>query len=93
MKKTINQHEFCNEMMTYGFTYDGCVALYNHYRQEENIMGYYIEFNPIQISSEFTEYSSVEEHNKDYDCDLKTIEEIEEHCLVIKHPSGFLCAN
>ena len=93
MKKTINQREFCNEMMGYGFTYDGCIALYKHYEQIEWDMGQDIEFDPIEISGEFNEYSSIEEYNADYHCDLKTIEEIEEHCLVIEHASGFLCAN
>lgn len=93
MKKTINQYEFIDTMRFYGFSYDGCVALLNHYKKIENDMGYEVEFDPIEISDDFTEYSSIDEYNARYESDFKTIEEIEEHCLVIEHTSGFLCAN
>ena len=68
MKDTIAIHQFRDEMIKdrYGFSYGGATALYEYFMDLEEDTGEEMEFDPIAISCEFSEYESLKELNENY---------------------------
>ncbi len=89
MKKTITQFDFVNEFTAIrpdNFTREALFALYNWYEELEIDTGVNIEFDPIAICCDFTEYDSLAEVKEAYD-DIETIEDLEDQTIVIEVPN------
>ena len=70
MKTTINQYEFASWFEQHrpnNFSYKGRQALFEMLESYENDTGEEIEFDPIALCCEYTEYEDMEEFWKDYD--------------------------
>jgi len=70
MKKTVNFYEFRNwfkQNRPDNFTYDGLVALWEMLEEYEDSTGEEIEFDPIALCCEYSEYEDMEEFWQDYD--------------------------
>ncbi len=85
MKITINESEFCHEFKKIrpdNFSYEGLQALFEYLEQYEEDIGEELEFDPIAICCDFTEYENIKELQEDYP-DIETIEELERNTTVI----------
>ena len=70
MKTTVNFYEFrnwFNQNRPGSFSADGLVALFEYFEQYEANTGKEIDFDPIAIYCEYTEYENIAEFHKDYD--------------------------
>jgi glycerophosphoryl diester phosphodiesterase len=70
MKKTINFYDFRNWFKQYrpnNFSESGLQALWEMLEEYEDSTGKEIEFDPIALCCEYTEYEDMEEFWKDYD--------------------------
>ena len=103
MFDTVTRNDFIewfrkSEQRKNQFTYEGLDALFDHLEEYEESTGEKIEFDPIAICCEFTEYENIEEYNQDY-TPVKSIDAIRELTTVIEtrngdHPyKGFLIQN
>ena len=68
MKDTIAIHQFRDEMIKdrYGFSYGGATALYEYLMDLEEDTGIEMEFDPVSIRCDYSEYDSLEELNSNY---------------------------
>ena len=84
MIDTVTEHTFIDTMATKnnGFSYEGSKALFNYLEQLEEDTGTQIEFDPIALRCEYTEYKNFEELQEDYQ-DIKTLEDLQDHTQVI----------
>jgi hypothetical protein len=80
-------HEF-NKCRPDNFTYDGLAALYDYFEQYSEDTGENIEFDPIAVCCEYTEYENLEEFKGDYNADVETIEDIRDYTTVIEIPNS-----
>lgn len=91
MKMTLNFYQFCDnwpESRKEQFSYYGKKAIFEYLEELEDVTGEQIEFDPIAICCDFTEYCDLEElQSTDYP-DIKTMEELEENTIVIKCEDG-----
>ena len=55
----------------------------------EEDMGEQIEFDPIAICCDYSEYKNLDEIKKEYD-DIKTIEDLEEQTSVMQFDEGLI---
>lgn len=88
MIDTVTEHTFIDTMATKdnGFSYEGSRALYNYLEDYEQDTETQIEFDPIALRCEYTEYKNFEEIKKEYDtdyCTLETLEDLQDHTQVI----------
>jgi len=68
----------------YNYTTAGLRALFNYFEQLEDDMGRQIEFDPVAICCEYTEYDRIEDFWCDYDQeDYPDIDAIENETIVI----------
>lgn len=89
MKETVTRHRFidgfreCNREEN--FSYEGREALYEYFTEVE-YDGFEIEYDPIAICCEYTEYTSIEEFNEEYGKSYEDYDELEEDgiCFVIR---------
>ena len=92
MKRTITESEFIDGFKgsyTDSFTYEGKKALFEYFEQMEEDTGFDMEFDPIAIHCEYTEYEDFTEFRDDYENyvnehKIKSIEDIHEHTQVIE---------
>ena len=84
MIDTVTEHTFIDTMATKnnGFSYEGAKALYNYLEEYEEGTGTQIEFDPIALMCEYTEYKNLNEIIEDYQ-DIKTIEDLQDYTTVI----------
>lgn len=61
------------------FSYDGLTALYEWF---QDYTGEPIQFDMVGICCDFTEYESIDEFNRDYGENFKTIDDIEETTVI-----------
>lgn len=66
------------------FSYYGRLALFEYFEQLEDDIGEQIEFDPIAICCEFTEYENLEELNQAYNKNFEDLEEVREYTQVIE---------
>ena len=64
------------------FSYDGLTALYEWFQDLEDDTGEPIQFDMVGICCDFTEYESIDEFNRDYGENFKTIDDIEETTVI-----------
>ena len=76
------------------FTYHGLNALWSFFEEMEESTGEEMEFDPIAICVEFTEYADLDEIKDEYyDLNIESIEQLTEHTLVIQSKTSIIIAN
>ena len=96
MKRTITEHEFMDGFKgSYAdsFSYEGMKALYEYFTELEEDTSFDMEFDPIAIHCEYTEYEDFTEFLGDYedyakDHNIKNTEDLQEHTQVIEFTSA-----
>jgi hypothetical protein len=91
MIQTINFTNFCDgfssdkfsSCYTNQFSYKGKKALFDYLEELEESTGDKIEFDPIALCCEYTEYDDLADCLANYD-NIKTLEELENNTQVIK---------
>ena len=73
-----------SEQYKNNFSYEGLEALYNYLEEYSEDLGEDIEMDVIGFSCDYVEYNDIQEFQKDYGEEYKTIEDIEERTTVIK---------
>ncbi len=89
MKKTITFYVFEKGMTHFGnrhgFSYQGLKALFEYLEEYEESTGTEIEFDPIALSCEYTEYDNIGEFWLEYDQeDYPDLDSIYYHTQVIE---------
>ena len=87
MITTVNRQMFCEELRDVGpenFSRPGLHALFDHFEEYEDGTGEQIEFDPIAICCEYSEYGSISEYNRDYGSEITSLDELEDITTVIR---------
>lgn len=88
MKTTINFYEFrrwFENNRPNNFSRAGLMAMFDYFEEYEEDTGESIEFDPIAICVEYTEYDNIEEFHLCYDEEkYPTIDEIRDYTQVIE---------
>jgi len=88
MIDTVTESEFVNRFDKIGrsenFTRWGRVALFDYLEEYEEDTGQQIEFDPIALCCEFSEYESLEELNEAYGKEFEDLEEVRDYTQVIE---------
>ncbi len=95
MKQTISQYDFVDGFTgSYKdcFSYDGKIALYDYLAELEDGCGEEVEFDPIALCCEFTEYESFGEIALEYD-NIETMQDLQDHTQVIEFDGGIIVQN
>ena len=99
MIETVTRTRFINwfrQSDTYKnqFSFFAQASLYDYFEELEEDTGEKIEFDPIDICCNYTEYENIEEYNQDYE-PVESIDKIRELTTVIKIGSkeGFIIQN
>jgi hypothetical protein len=92
VKDTITIYQFTDwfrsgEGYKNNFSYDGLGALFDYIEELENDMGEDIEFDPIALCCEYSEYDSFEELKDDYD-NIESIDDLYDWTTVIHIPDS-----
>ena len=88
MYQEITSSDFCDWFLkseTYknNFSFRGLKFLYMHLTNLEEDTGEKIEFDPVAICCEYSEYENLEEIKNNYN-DIETIEDLRDHTQVIE---------
>tara|TARA_R100001015_G_C4537967_1_gene102683 strand:+ start:242 stop:541 length:300 start_codon:yes stop_codon:yes gene_type:complete len=87
MKTTVNFYEFSRwfeQNRPDNFSRAGITALFDYFEEFEDSTGESIEFDPIAICCEYTEYEDIAEFHQNYDEeDYPTIDELYDYTQVI----------
>jgi len=91
MKTTLNKYQFIEKFMNVrpnNFSYEGLDAMFEYLAlYEEASVGEEMEFDPVGICCEFTEYDTFKDFQNDYQNPaIEDIEDLEEHTTVIGIP-------
>tara|TARA_R100000329_G_C7526430_1_gene185680 strand:- start:146 stop:448 length:303 start_codon:yes stop_codon:yes gene_type:complete len=92
MKETITKYQFIDwfrssDNYRNNFSYDGLGALFDYIEELERDIGEDIEFDPIALCCEYSEYDSFEELKDDYD-DIESIDDLYDWTTVIHIPDS-----
>tara|TARA_R100000353_G_scaffold158514_1_gene117788 strand:+ start:527 stop:832 length:306 start_codon:yes stop_codon:yes gene_type:complete len=92
MKETITIYQFrdwfrSSEGYKNNFSYDGLGALFDYIEELEHDIGEDIEFDPIGLCCEYSEYGSFEELKDDYK-DIESIDDLHDWTTVIHIPDS-----
>ena len=92
MKETITKYQFTdwfrsNDNYRNNFSYDGLGALFDYIEELENGIGEDIEFDPVGLCCEYSEYDSFEELKDDYD-NIESIDDLYDWTTVINIPDS-----
>jgi len=88
MKQYISKYHFTNWFLssdTYknNFSYEGLNSLFDYLEQFEEDMGKEMEFDPVAICCEYSEYENFEEIKNNYDC-IENYEDLENNTSIIE---------
>ena len=88
MKQYISKYHFTDWFLssdTYknNFSYEGLHSLFDYLEQFEEDMGKEIEFDPVAICCEYSEYENFEEIKNNYDC-IENYEDLENNTSIIE---------
>jgi hypothetical protein len=96
MIDTVTEHTFTDVMTNKynNFSYEGAKALYNYLEQYEEDTGTQIEFDPVALRCEYSEYENLNEIIQEYESSylnikygvhegIKTLEDLQEQTTVI----------
>ena len=88
MIDTVTQTEFVDRFVKIdrenNFSYWGRIALFEYFEQYEEDTGEQIEFDPIAICCEYTEYESLDELNEAYGKEFEDLDEVSDYTSVIQ---------
>ena len=88
MIDTVTQTEFVDRFVKIdrenNFSYWGRIALFEYFEQLEEDIGEAIEFDPIAICCEYTEYESLDELNEAYGKEFEDLDEVSDYTSVIQ---------
>ena len=90
MKQSITRFDFVDWFRgsdTYknNFSYEGLNSLFDYFEELEEDMGQEIDFDPIAICCEFSEYENLEEIKENYNStDIQTMDDLRDHTSVIE---------
>ena len=93
MHQYVNEHIFkdtIKRLRPDNFTWGGLSALFEYLEEYEDDSGFKIEFDPIGICCEFTEYADFKEIQEAHSIEFEDIEELEEYTTVIEHDEGII---
>lgn len=71
------------------FSYEGLRALFDYLEEYEESTGEVIEFDPIALCCEWSEYKDLEEVKSNYN-DVETLEDLQDRTTVIELDNGGL---
>jgi hypothetical protein len=71
------------------FSYDALRALYDYLEEYEESTGETIEFDPIALCCEWSEYDNIKEVKKNY-TNIKNLDDLKDHTQVIELDKGGL---
>lgn len=87
MIDAVTQTEFVDRFVKIdrenNFSYWGRIALFEYFEQYEEDTGEQIEFDPIAICCEYTEYESLDELNDIYGKKFEDLDEVSDYTPVI----------
>ena len=88
MIQTVNKDMFfdwfrSSDTYRNNFSYQGLDALFNHLEEYENDTGEEIDFDPIAICCEWSEYENLQEIIDNYSC-IKNLDDLYDYTTVIK---------
>ena len=88
MKQSVTRFDFVDWFRgsdTYknNFSYNGLNSLFDYFEELEEDMGKEIDFDPIAICCEYSEYENLEEIKKTYNCS-ENYEDLENNTSIIK---------
>ena len=90
MKQSITRFDFVDWFRgsdTYknNFSYDGLNSLFDYFEELEEQMENEMDFDPIAICCEFSEYENFEEIKESYNStDIQTMDDLRDHTSVIE---------
>ena len=73
-----------SEQYKKNFSYEGLESLYNYLWKYSEETGEDIEMDFVAFSCDYSEYNDIQEFQKDYGEEYKTIEDIEQQTTLIK---------
>ena len=85
MKTSVNTYEFHDALKGH-FSYEGLNALFEYFEELEEDMGYEIDFDPVAIRCEYTEYESLKAVQEDYP-HIESIDHLREYTNVVVIPN------
>ncbi len=91
MKVTLTEQHFLDRFRVIrpnDFSREALESLFGWYESLEEETNKDIEFDPIAITSEWTEYDTLEQIQEDYGNMYRTIEQVEDETFVLKLESG-----
>jgi len=90
MKKTVTLYDFLDdESLKDNFSYHGRIALFEYLEQMEEDSGYEMEYDPIAIRCDFTEYKNLEEIKSEYNS-IKSMDDLYDNTYVIEFEEGII---
>jgi len=107
MKKSVSKYEFCGDSaLNDNFSYNGLNALFEWFEEYEDSCGEQIEYDPVAIRCDFTEFASIEEisnyyteiplppekleEDDDTDYEEEALEWLRDHTAVIVFEGGII---
>ena len=97
MINTMTQHDFTewfrtSETRKDQFSYNGLIALFEYLESYEIDTASKIEFDPIALCCEYTEYENLKELQGEYE-DIKDLDDLRDHTQVIEFDGGIIIQN
>lgn len=93
MKTRITVYDFLDDdLLKYNFSYQGKIALFEHLEQMEEETGHEMEYDPIAIRCDFTEYASLEEIQSSYPS-IESMDDLYDNTYVIEFEAGIIIQN
>ena len=93
MKQTVSHNNFIDAFRAMdrvnNFGFDGLTTLFKHLEEYEEETNEEIEFDVISLCCDYAQYDSLEDCLAEYD-NIDTLEELEEHTIVIQYDSGVI---
>lgn len=74
------------------FSYEALEAIFNYYESYTDDNGEEIEFDPIAICCDWTEYENLAEIINDYNS-IRSLEDLENHTTVLALEKGYVIQN
>ena len=97
MKTTIQLHDFINDIqLINAFSYNGREALFDYLEDYEQSCGTELDFDPVALRCEFTEYNDIKGAYENYQPDdeglteLEMLEYLQDNTQVIEFETGVI---
>lgn len=88
MIETVSRYRFCDVfkmIRPHNFSYEGLHALFDYIEEFEADTGQQIEFDPIALCCEYSEYANIQEIQEDYPSyEFKSWDDVENETTVIQ---------